>query len=47
LRESLEILERIECPYQAARSGWLLGGDACREAQRTLERLGARLPAEP
>jgi class 3 adenylate cyclase len=46
LRESLEIFKRIECPYQAARSGWLLGGDARREAERTFERLGATLPAE-
>ena len=46
LRESLEILRRIECPYQAARSGWLLGGEERREAERIFERLGSTLPVE-
>jgi hypothetical protein len=32
--------------YQAARTGWLLGGAAGDEAKRTFERLGATLPAE-
>ena len=46
LRESLEILRRIECPYQAARSGWLLGGKERREAERIFERLGSTLPVD-
>ncbi len=41
LRESLALFKRIECPYQAARTGWLLGGEARAEAERTLERLRA------
>jgi class 3 adenylate cyclase len=44
LRESLELFEQIECPYQAARSGWLLGGEAKDAAARTFERLGAAEP---
>jgi len=46
LRESLAVFQRIECPYQAARSGWLLGGAERDEAERILGRLGATLPAD-
>ncbi len=46
LREALAVFERIECPYQAARTGWLLGGDARAEAERTFARLGATLPPD-
>jgi hypothetical protein len=46
LREALALFERIECPYQAARTGWLLGGKAKAEAERTFERLGATLPGD-
>jgi tetratricopeptide (TPR) repeat protein len=45
LREALAVFEQIECPYQAARTGWLLGGDARAEAERTFARLGATFPA--
>jgi class 3 adenylate cyclase len=45
LREALAIFEEIECPYQAARTGWLLGDEDRQVAQRTFERLGATLPA--
>jgi class 3 adenylate cyclase len=44
LRESLALFERIDCPYEAARSGWLLGGEAKRTAAETFERLGAVSP---
>ena len=27
LQESLELFKELDCPYQAARTGWLLGGD--------------------
>jgi class 3 adenylate cyclase len=46
LRESLDLLTEIECLYQAARSGWLLGGDDREQAKRTFESLGAILPAD-
>jgi tetratricopeptide (TPR) repeat protein len=46
LRESLAVFQRIECPYQAARSGWMLGGADRDEAGRILGRLGATLPAD-
>jgi ribosome modulation factor len=46
LRESLALFERIECPYQAARSGWLVGGEAKEAAGRAFELLGATLPAD-
>jgi len=45
LREVLAIFEEIECPYQVARTGWLLGGKDRQVAQRTFEGLGATLPA--
>jgi class 3 adenylate cyclase len=40
------LFEEIVCPYQAARSGWLLGGEAKEAAGRAFERLGATLPAD-
>jgi tetratricopeptide (TPR) repeat protein len=46
LREWLAMFEQMECRYQAARSGWLLGGDARERARETFERLVATLPAE-
>jgi hypothetical protein len=45
LREALAIFERIGCPYQAARTGWLLGGEERAAAESTFARLGATLPA--
>jgi class 3 adenylate cyclase/tetratricopeptide (TPR) repeat protein len=45
IREALGVFTRIGCPYQAARTGWLLGGDDQAEAERTLARLGATVPA--
>ena len=44
--EGFAVFEQIECPYQAARTGWLLGDDARAEAERTFVRLGATLPAD-
>ncbi len=44
LRESLSVFEEIECPYQAARTRWLLGGADRAEAERGFEALGATLP---
>ncbi len=44
LRDAFSLFEQIECPYQAARTGWLLGGDDGAEAERTLARLGAPPP---
>jgi tetratricopeptide (TPR) repeat protein len=46
LRESFDLYKEIDCPLQAARSGWLLGGEAREEAKVILERLGATPPAE-
>jgi class 3 adenylate cyclase/tetratricopeptide (TPR) repeat protein len=46
LRESFELFKQLDCPYQTARSGWLLGGAARDEATEILERLGATLPAD-
>jgi class 3 adenylate cyclase/tetratricopeptide (TPR) repeat protein len=45
LREALELLEGMACPYQAARTGWLLGGEDRERARATFERLGATPPA--
>jgi hypothetical protein len=39
------VFEEIECPYQAARTGWLLGGAERAEAERKLAALGATPPA--
>jgi class 3 adenylate cyclase len=44
LRQALELFESLECPQQAARSGWLLGGEAREAATRTFEQLGAVAP---
>jgi class 3 adenylate cyclase/tetratricopeptide (TPR) repeat protein len=46
LRESLELFKELDCPYQSARTGWLLGGEDREEAKRTLEGLGATWPAD-
>jgi class 3 adenylate cyclase/tetratricopeptide (TPR) repeat protein len=46
MRESLALFKRIGCPYQAARTGWLLDGVEREEAERTLARLGATAPAD-
>jgi class 3 adenylate cyclase/tetratricopeptide (TPR) repeat protein len=45
LREALSVFTELECPYQAARTGWLLGGEDRAAAKRTFEGLGATLPA--
>ena len=45
LRESLTLFSEMECPYQAARTGWMLGEAERAEAERTFERLGTTLPA--
>jgi hypothetical protein len=44
LRDALSVFEEIECPYQAARTAWLLDGDDRQRAERSLEALGATLP---
>jgi class 3 adenylate cyclase len=44
LREALATFDRIECPYQAARTRWLLGGDERARAEETFRKLGATLP---
>jgi tetratricopeptide (TPR) repeat protein len=44
LRESFELFKEIDCPYQTARSGWMLD-DAREEAKGIFEKLGATLPA--
>jgi hypothetical protein len=46
IRESKELFEQIGCPFQAARSAWLLGGAEREQAQETFERLGATQPAD-
>jgi hypothetical protein len=46
LREALALFTEIECPYQAARTGWLLGGDDRADAERSFAALGATLPAD-
>jgi len=45
LREALSLFKEIECPYQAARTGWLLGGAEREEAERGFAALGATLPS--
>ncbi|HEY1285486.1 MAG TPA: AAA family ATPase [Solirubrobacterales bacterium] len=45
LRESKELFDEMECPFQAARTGWLLGGSERERAAATFERLGATPPA--
>ncbi|MFI5078974.1 MAG: hypothetical protein ACHQRO_16605, partial [Vicinamibacteria bacterium] len=46
LRQSFDLFKEIDCPYQTARTGWLIGGENREEAKRILERLGATLPAD-
>jgi class 3 adenylate cyclase/tetratricopeptide (TPR) repeat protein len=46
IQESMQLFDELDCPYQAARSGWLLGGEAREDAARILERLGATPPAD-
>jgi hypothetical protein len=46
LRESQALFEQMECPFQAGRSGWLLGGEDRERARATFERLGATPPAD-
>ena len=46
LRESLDLFDQLDCPYQSARTGWMLGGAEREEAKRTFESLGATLPAD-
>jgi hypothetical protein len=46
VRESLDLFEELDCPYQTARTGWLLGGEAREEAKGIFERLGATLPVD-
>jgi class 3 adenylate cyclase/tetratricopeptide (TPR) repeat protein len=46
LRQALSLFEEVECPYQAARTGWLLGGDDRAEAGRGFAALGATLPTD-
>jgi hypothetical protein len=36
----------MSCPFQAARTGWLLGGTDRERAAETFERLGATRPAD-
>jgi class 3 adenylate cyclase len=45
LRESKARFEEMGCPFQAARTGWLLGGSEREEAAEIFRRLGAILPA--
>jgi class 3 adenylate cyclase len=53
LADDAEMIERaraafgkLGCPYQEARTAWLLDGDRRAAAQRTFEELGATLPGE-
>ena len=46
LGESKALFEEMRCPFQAARTGWLLGGSERERATETFERLGATLPKE-
>ena len=46
LRESKARFEEMSCPFQAARTAWLLGGSERERAKGTFERLGATLPAD-
>jgi class 3 adenylate cyclase len=45
LNESFALFKEIDCPYQAARSGWLLGGEEREEATAIFSRLQTTLPA--
>jgi hypothetical protein len=46
LRDSLELFRQLECPYQTARTGWLLGGGEREEAEQIFGGLGATLPID-
>jgi class 3 adenylate cyclase len=46
LHEALEILERIECVYESARTRWMLGGAKRQGARDTFARLGVVIPSE-
>jgi tetratricopeptide (TPR) repeat protein len=46
LREAKTLFEEMECPFQAARSGWLLGGEDRERSGETFARLGATSPAD-
>jgi class 3 adenylate cyclase/predicted ATPase len=46
IREAIRLFEEMECPFQAARTAWLLGGAEREAAKATFERLGATLPAD-
>jgi hypothetical protein len=46
LWESKALFEEMGCPFQVARTGWLIGGSDRERAAETFERLGATLPAD-
>jgi class 3 adenylate cyclase/tetratricopeptide (TPR) repeat protein len=46
LREAMELFEQLGCPYQAARTGWLLGDEERERARGIFERLGSTVPAD-
>jgi hypothetical protein len=46
VRESLALFTEIECPYQSARTGWLLGETDWAAAEQTMTGLGATLPTD-
>jgi tetratricopeptide (TPR) repeat protein len=46
LRDSKQAFDEMGCPFQAARTGWLLGGGEREEAAETFARLGATPPAD-
>ncbi len=46
IREALDLFTEIECPYQAARTGWLLGGADRAAAERGFAALGATPPSD-
>ena len=45
LRQSYELFKELDCPYQSARSGWQLGGEARDEASEIFRRLRTTEPA--
>ena len=44
-RQSFELFKELDCPYQVARTGWLLGGEARDEAAEIFARLRTTEPA--
>jgi hypothetical protein len=44
IEQARALFAELRCPYQEARSGWLLGGDRREQARRAFEELGATLP---